>query len=148
MIDTRYSVLMKYLLMKMAQSNKVKIFTKIGYNTRLLMILESLMSDSKLPVHIRQLVDKKNYVIAIKTHAEEQKISMEEAKAQIDAYEAQAIPASSSQNSLSSLQQGLDNHLKQENIKLPLIPRWVWRVSVILLVMGLLGFILYRLFVH
>ena len=43
-----------------------------------------------LPPHILQLVDKKNYVIAIKTHASEQSISMEEAKNQIDAYEMQS----------------------------------------------------------
>lgn len=106
------------------------------------------MSDTKLPPHIRQLVDKKNYVIAIKTHAQEQNISMEQAKAEIDVYESQATARLTSKNSLSNLQQGLDNHLKQEHIKVPLIPRWVWRVSIIVLIMALLGFLLYKLFVR
>ena len=43
------------------------------------------MAQSTLPSHIKQLVDKKNYVIAIKTHAQEQGISLDEAKQQIDA---------------------------------------------------------------
>lgn len=38
------------------------------------------MAQSMLPNHIKQLVDKKNYVIAIKTHAQEQGISLDEAK--------------------------------------------------------------------
>ncbi|MFW2176473.1 MULTISPECIES: hypothetical protein [unclassified Moraxella] len=105
-----------------------------------------------LPSHIRQLVDKKNYVIAIKTHAEEQGISMEEAKNQIDTYEVSVMPNNATtqpQNAVSGLnglQQGLEGHLKAENIKVPLIPRWVWRVGVIVLVMALIGFMLYRLF--
>ena len=52
---------------------------------------EIAMSQSTLPAHIKQLVDKKNYVIAIKTHAQEQGISLDEAKQQIDAYENQAL---------------------------------------------------------
>ena len=51
------------------------------------------MAQSTLPSHIKQLVDKKNYVIAIKTHAQEQGISLDEAKQQIDAYENQALAA-------------------------------------------------------
>lgn len=108
-----------------------------------------------LPAHIRQLVDKKNYVIAIKTLAQEQHISMEEAKNRIDAYEASQSGAyltgntsSNSQNSLSNLNQGLDNHLAQQHIKVPLIPRWVWRIGIILLIMALVGFLLYRLFIQ
>ena len=118
------------------------------------------MAPSTLPSHIKQLVDKKNYVIAIKTHAQEQGISLDEAKQQIDAYENQALAANSQtppiahpapsagakEQGFSTLTQGLDNHLKQENIKVPLIPRWVWRMSVIILVMVLMGVLLSRLF--
>ena len=53
------------------------------------------MAQSTLPSHIKQLVDKKNYVIAIKTHAQEQGISLDEAKQQIYAYENQALAANS-----------------------------------------------------
>ena len=118
------------------------------------------MAQSTLPSHIKQLVDKKNYVIAIKTHAQEQGISLDDAKQQIDAYENQALaaktqtpstahPAASvetKEQGFSTLTQGLDNYLKQENIKVPLIPRWVWRVCVIILVMVLIGVLLSRLF--
>ena len=118
------------------------------------------MAPSTLPSHIKQLVDKKNYVIAIKTHAQEQGISLDDAKPQIEAYENQALaaktqtpstvhPAPSAETKeqgFSTLTQGLDNHLKQENITLPLLPRWVKRVSVIILVMVLIGVLLSRLF--
>lgn len=118
------------------------------------------MAPSTLPSHIKQLVDKKNYVIAIKTQAQEQGISLDEAKQQIDAYENQVLAANSKtpptahpapsvetkEQGFGILTQGLDNHLKQENIKVPLIPRWVWRVSVIILVMVLIGVLLSRLF--
>lgn len=115
------------------------------------------MNKQALPVHIRQLVDKKNYVIAIKTYAQEQGISLDEAKKQIDDYESQTLastvqpvnstssdPATKAQG-FDALTQGLDNHLKQENIKLPLLPRWVKRVSVIILVIIILGWLFYRL---
>lgn len=101
------------------------------------------MSNQSLPTHIRQLVDKKNYVIAIKTHAEEQGISMEEAKNQIDAYEAQAT--AQGQAGLAGLQHGLDNHLQTENIKVPFVPRYVWRITAIILVLVGIGWLLYRL---
>ena len=118
------------------------------------------MAQSTLPSHIKQLVDKKNYVIAIKTHAQEQGISLDEAKQQIDAYENQALAANSQtpptthpvpsarakEQGFGILTQGLDNHLKQENITLPLLPRWVKRVSVIILVILIIGWLFYRLF--
>lgn len=118
------------------------------------------MAQTTLPTHIKQLVDKKNYVIAIKTHAQEQGISLDEAKQQIDDYESQALaskgqpttqavvtntPAANSEQGFNVLTQGLDNHLKQENIKLPLLPRWVKRVSVIVLVIIIIGWLFYRL---
>lgn len=92
-----------------------------------------------LPAHIRQLVDKNNFVIAIKTHAQEQNISLEQAKAEIDAYE-----ESKKNQGMNVLTQSLDNHLQQENIQLPLIPYWVKRVSMIVLVMLVLGVVFYR----
>lgn len=92
-----------------------------------------------LPAHIRQLVDKNNFVIAIKTHAQEQNISLEQAKAEIDAYE-----ESKKNQGMNALTQSLDNHLQQENIQLPLIPYWVKRVSMIVLVMLVLGVVFYR----
>lgn len=118
------------------------------------------MAQSMLPAHIKQLVDKKNYVIAIKTHAQEQGISLDEAKTQIDAYENQALAGKgqtmpitnttpstvTKEQGFNTLTQGLDNHLKQENIKLPLLPRWVKRVSLIVLVMLIVGWLFYRLF--
>ena len=112
---------------------------------------------AQLPAHIRQLVDKKNYVIAIKTYAQEQGISMEDAKSQIDAYEQSQLAKQTAHNTttqttktggLNQLSQSLDNHLQQEHIKVPLIPRWVWRVSVILVVMLVIGWMIYRMFVH
>lgn len=102
-----------------------------------------------LPAHIRQLVDKKNYVIAIKTHAAEQGISMEAAKDQIDAYDAQnqaPTTAKTGAKGLNQLHQSLDNHLQQQHIKVPLIPRWVWRVGVIVLVLVMIIWLGYRLF--
>ncbi len=103
---------------------------------------------NQLPAHIRQLVDKKNYVIAIKTHAQEQGISMDEAKNQIDAYEQTQLPQGSQTGGLNQLSQSLDQHLQQEQIKVPLMPRWVWRIAVIISVMVVIGWMIYRLFIH
>ena len=118
------------------------------------------MEQKTLPEHIKNTVQKKNYVLAIKTHAQEQGISLDEAKQQIDAYESQALaaktqtlptahPAASletKEQGFGTLTQGLDNHLKQENITLPLLPRWVKRMSVIILVILIIGWLFYRLF--
>lgn len=93
-----------------------------------------------LPAHIRQLVDKNNFVIAIKTHAQEQNISLEQAKAEIDAYE-----ESKKNQGLNALTQSLDNHLQQENIKLPLVPYWAKRVAIILSVMIIVAVVFYQL---
>lgn len=110
-----------------------------------------------LPAHIRQLVDKKNYVIAIKTHAQERNISLDEAKNQIDAYEASQTPLAQnpvipnpSKNAVTDgfnvLTQSLDSQMQQENIKLPLIPYWVKRVAIIVLVVGVLCWVIWRAF--
>lgn len=96
----------------------------------------------QIPEHIRQLVDKKNYVIAIKTYAEEQNIGLEEAKNVIDAYEeSQKNPT---MHGLSDLQMSVDNHLQQQNIKLSVIPYWLKRLCIILLVIGIFGGLLYQ----
>lgn len=111
------------------------------------------MAITQLPPHIRQLVDKNNFVIAIKTLSQEQHISLEQAKALIDDYEASKVsPVVTSDttaptaNAFDNLTQDLNNHLKQENIKPPLIPYWVKRVAVIILVMMILGWMIWRLF--
>ncbi|WP_019519642.1 hypothetical protein [Faucicola boevrei] len=113
-----------------------------------------------LPKHIRQLVDKKNYVIAIKTHAQEQNISIDEAKHVIDAYEAsqtaqwiksdeashEDMQKPTPNQGFANLQTGVDNHLQQQNIKLPLMPYWVKRVTIILLVLAIFGGLIYQQF--
>lgn len=109
------------------------------------------MAKTQLPPHIRQLVDKNNFVIAIKTLSQEQNISLEQAKAMIDEYEASKVsPAVTNDipttNAFDNLNQDLSNHLKQENIRLPLIPYWVKRVVVIVLVMLILGWMIWKLF--
>lgn len=104
------------------------------------------MANSQLPPHIRQLVDKNNFVIAIKTLAQEQNISLEQAKNQIDAYEASKSPGHTTGNGFDNLTQGLDKHLQQENIQLPLVPYWVKRVTVILIIMVVLGLLLWHTF--
>ena len=86
------------------------------------------MAKTTLPPHIRQLVDKNNFVIAIKTLSQEQNISLDQAKTLIDDYEAsrkssQPHPAKpNTPTAFTTLNQNLDTHLTQENIKLPLIP--------------------------
>lgn len=106
-----------------------------------------------LPAHIRQLVDKKNYVIAIKTHAQEQGMSLEQAKAQIDAYEqsqttAQPQPPHAAtqptKNAVGQLQHGLDQHLADNNIRLPWLKRWQKRVLIFAIIVVVLGFLVYR----
>lgn len=101
----------------------------------------------QLPAHIRQLVDKKNYVIAIKTYAQEQNIGLEDAKNAIDAYEESQknppIQQTTNQN-LQQLQASLDNHLATQGIKTPRIPYWLKRVLLICLIMGIFGGLLYQ----
>lgn len=99
----------------------------------------------ELPAHIRQLVDKKNYVIAIKTYAQEQNIGLEEAKDAIDAYEEsqQNLPNQYYQP-LQQLQTSVDSHLATQNVKLSRFPYWLKRVLIILLVVGIFGGLLYH----
>ncbi|WP_227429611.1 hypothetical protein [Psychrobacter sp. I-STPA6b] len=134
------------------------------------------MSNKKLPKAVAIMVEKNNLVAAIKTLAEEENISMTEAKVRIDDYEAE-IKAKQQQNiakiakkqglqidpiqndavqkdtiqnktgGFEHLSSGLNNHLNDIGYKKPLIPRWVWRLSIILVVMGIIFFALWRLFI-
>ena len=150
------------------------------------------MSDKKLPKAVAIMVEKNNLVMAIKTLAEEENISMTEAKERIDVYEAalnakreqqvqriadkqakrksvpvatpttqphtqsSAIPTNSvvaesadkdNKGDFTGLHSGLDKHLQEIGYKKPLIPRWVWRVLVIIVVMIIVGFAIWRLFI-
>ncbi|MDO5770232.1 MAG: hypothetical protein Q4P13_12070 [Psychrobacter sp.] len=133
----------------------------------------------KLPKAVAIMVEKNNLVMAIKTLAEEQNISMEEAKAKIDAYELalkakqqqkinhiaskQGIPsqalgippsitpvddakANPRPSPFKSLNTGLDNHLDDIGYKKPLLPYWMKRVVIILLVMAAVFWLLWRTF--
>ncbi|WP_395144213.1 hypothetical protein ACF3NV_09395 [Moraxella atlantae] len=105
-----------------------------------------------LPAHIRQLVDKKNYVIAIKTHAQEQGMSLADAKAQIDAYEHSQAPVpvqtktAVQHNGIEHLRRGVDQHLTDHNIRLPWLKRWQKRVLIFAMIVVVLGFLVYRQF--
>lgn len=101
-----------------------------------------MMKTKELPAHIRQLVDKKNYVIAIKTYAQEQNIGLEEAKIAIDDYE-DSQKNQPSQN-LHQLQNSLDTHLATQNIQLSRFPYWLKRVLMIILVVVIFGGLLYQ----
>ena len=124
---------------------------------------------NKLPKHIAQMVEKNNLVLAIKSMSEEQNISMSEAKDLIDDYE-QSIKQqqnkkveaiSQKQNKrqgirqgnqpikdnpkLQSLNSGLDNRLNSMGYKPPMVPYWVKRVFVILLVIAILSLLFWQL---
>lgn len=123
---------------------------------------------NKLPKHIAQMVEKNNLVLAIKSLSEEQNISMSEAKDLIDDYE-QSLKQQQSQKvaaishkqqkkqgikpgkqpkdnpELQSLNNGLDNRLNSMGYKPPMVPYWVKRVFVILLVITILSLLFWRL---
>lgn len=128
---------------------------------------------TKLPKHIAQLVEKNNLVMAIKSLAEEQGISMGEAKVIIDDYEeslkdkqSQKVAAiaakqekkqssalarlsrpkdTASTEKVKELNAGLDQHLQKIGYKKPLVPYWVKRVFIILLIMLILIFVFWQL---
>lgn len=138
------------------------------------------MTAPKLPKAVAMMVEKNNLVMAIKTLAEEQNISMDEAKAQIDAYELalkakqqlniqkiaskQGIPTQALGNGnglpspenttedqprpspFKSLNTGLDQHLDDIGYKKPLLPYWSKRLLIILLVMAIVFWLLWRTF--
>lgn len=124
---------------------------------------------NKLPKHIAQMVEKNNLVLAIKSLSEEQNISMGEAKELIDEYEqalkqqqnkkVEAIsqkqqkkqgikPATQpikDNQELQALNNGLDNRLNSMGYKPPMVPYWVKRVFIILLIITILSLLFWRL---
>ncbi|WP_290002508.1 hypothetical protein [Faucicola atlantae] len=91
-------------------------------------------------------------MIAIKTHAQEQGISLADAKAQIDAYEHSQMPMPAQtktavqHNDIEHLQRGVDQHLTDHNIRLPWLKRWQKRVLIFAMIVVVLGFLVYRQF--
>lgn len=124
---------------------------------------------TKLPKHIAQMVEKNNLVLAIKTLAQEQDISMGEAKVIIDEHEEklknkqqqkveaiaakqdkrkpvkEANAAPSSNTNMENLNAGLDQHLQQIGYKKPLMPYWAKRVLIILIVTIALSLLFWRM---
>lgn len=131
--------------------------------------LMRMTMSNKLPKHIAQMVEKNNLVLAIKSLSEEQSISMGEAKELIDEYEqtlkqqqnkkVEAIsqkqqkkqgikPASQpikDNQELQALNNGLDNRLNSMGYKPPMVPYWVKRVFIILLIITILSLLFWRL---
>ena len=139
------------------------------------------MPTSKLPRAIAQMVEKNNLVMAIKTLAESENISMDAAKARIDDYEmtlkakqqrkltsiaskqgippeaisfsndpAPATPKTDKDKNLNTsfdtLHTGLDNKLDSLGYKKPLLPHWAKRIIIILIVMAVIFWGLWRIF--
>lgn len=125
----------------------------------------------KLPKVVIMMIEKNNMVMAIKTLAADEDISMNEAKIRIDDYEAElklkqqqklssiatkqgipnATPSASASTSTSGqdlkrLQKAVDNQLHDIGYKKPLVPYWGKRLFIMTLIMlGLFG-ILWRVF--
>lgn len=161
------------------------------------------MSAPKLPKAVSLMVEKNNLVMAIKTLAEEEGISMDEAKSRIDQYEAalkdkqqqklekiankqglatpsiatpslttptpnqtqnqnqtepsqpfnsgiDTHPADNSTThhnaSFNRLHSGLDQRLDDMGYQKPWLPYWVKRVAIIIAVMAIVFWILWRVF--
>lgn len=129
-------------------------------------------ASNKLPKHIAQMVEKNNLVLAIKSLSEEQNISMGEAKELIDNYELQlkqqqSLQAAAISNKqqkksarngshsanqplkknkkLQDLNNGLDERLNSMGYKQPIVPYWVKRVFIILLIMAILILLFWQL---
>lgn len=142
---------------------------------------------TKLPKAIIMMVEKGNLVMAIKTLAADENISMDAAKLRIDAYETeikvkqhqklttiaskQGIPneaisfdreppaevaseqliksrvkTTPSEQGFNSLQRGVDSKLDNLGYKKPLIPYWLKRLLIILIVVVGLFWIMWRIF--
>lgn len=141
---------------------------------------------TKLPKAVMMMVEKGNIVMAIKTLASDENISMDEAKIRIDGYETelktkqqqqlnaiankQGIPTEAlsfdrppfedesariiknhvkttpDQQDFQSLKDGLDNTLNDLGYKKPLVPYWLKRLSIIVIIMLGLFWILWRIF--
>ncbi len=100
------------------------------------------------------MVEKNNFVIAIKTLVAEDNISFAEAKARIDAYEKQLKQKQETEqqkivnqqskslktetNAFNTLQNGIDKKFVAEGCKKPLLPYWIKRVIVIVVVLVIL----------
>lgn len=144
-------------------------------------------ANKKLPKAVIMMIEKNNLVMAIKTLAQEENISLDAAKARVDAYEAalqeqqelslarianrQGIPTelidrsstfeeqnhgesalirdyvkSDQENDFALLKNGLNRQLHDMDYKKPLVPYWVKRVIVLLIIMAGLFFIFWRVF--
>lgn len=104
---------------------------------------------SKLPRDIRQLVDKGNFVIAIKELSSQKNISLEEAKALIDQYEAdnssddtsqqkqdtESIP--SEEQGFSKLTSSVTHAIESEGVSARVLPKWLLFVRRVLFVLVL-----------
>ena len=140
----------------------------------------------KLSKTVIMMIEKGNLVMAIKTLAADENISMEAAKERIDAYETelqakqqqnltaiankQGIPTEAltfdgeqareerpvlikdrvkstpDQQSFKTLQRGVDSKLNELGYNKPLIPYWLKRIIVIIVIMAGLFWILRRVF--
>lgn len=140
----------------------------------------------KLSKSVIMMIEKGNIVMAIKTLAEDEKISLDAAKKRIDVYETefkvkqqqqltaiankQGIPTAAltfdkeqkrkdeavlikdhvkstpDQQSFKTLQRGLDSKLNELGYNKPLMPYWVKRVVIIIIIMAGLFWILRRIF--
>ena len=140
----------------------------------------------KLTKTVIMMIEKGNLVMAIKTLAADENISMEAAKERIDAYETelqakqqqnltaiankQGIPTEAltfdgeqareerpvlikdrvkstpDQQSFRTLQRGVDSKLNELGYNKPLIPYWLKRIIVIIIIMAGLFWILRRVF--
>ena len=144
-------------------------------------------ASKKLPKAVIMMIEKNNLVMAIKTLAADENISMDEAKVRIDAYETQLkvqqqqklntiankqgisnhaisfdreqepdedadplvknrVKTTKSHQDFQTLQTGVDTRLKDLGYKKPLIPYWLKRVLVIVVIMLGMFWILWRVF--
>ncbi|WP_201508774.1 hypothetical protein [Psychrobacter alimentarius] len=147
----------------------------------------SKSASKKLPKTVIMMIEKNNLVMAIKTLAADENISMEDAKVRIDAYETQLkvqqqqklntiankqgisnhaisfdreqepdedadplvknrVKTTKSHQDFQTLQTGVDTRLKDLGYKKPLIPYWLKRVLVIVVIMLGMFWILWRVF--
>lgn len=143
--------------------------------------------NTKLPKAVIIMIEKNNLVMAIKTLAADENISMEEAKVRIDAYETklkieqqqklnkiankQGIPSGAisfdreqeveddsgpliknrvkttkQDQGFKSLQAGVSSQLDDLGYKKPLLPHWLKRLLIIVVVMAGIFWILWRIF--
>ena len=143
--------------------------------------------NTKLPKAIIIMIEKNNLVMAIKTLAADENISMDEAKVRIDAYETklkieqqqklntiankQGIPnhaisfdreqedednsgalvknrvkTTEQDQGFKSLQAGVSSQLGDLGYKKPLLPHWLKRLLIIVVVMAGIFWILWRVF--